>query len=117
MRILLVVLLATLLTTVSAHAIPTFSDGAFVPAEWEIVVFSFKSTGGSYPGGSVTATQEPGGYPGTLRRVVNSIVAAPSPTEFSTTWGVHFHAGDVWNPAPAFDGQSPMIGLGIEAEN
>jgi hypothetical protein len=98
MRTPLAALLATLLTAASAHAVP-FSDGDFVPANWEIVVFSFKSTGGAHPGGSVTATQEAGGYPGTLRQVVNGIVAAPSATEFSTTWGVHFHAGDVWNAA------------------
>src|SRR5262245_27247656 len=93
-------LLIALLAAASTYAAPPpFFDGDFAPGEWEIVVFSLRSDGGAHPGGSVTATQEPGGYPGTLRQVVDSIVAAPSPTAFSTTWGVHLHAGDVWNPA------------------
>jgi hypothetical protein len=120
--------LLSLLLLVAGRA-DAFEDGDFAPADWEIVVFSFKSDGGAFPGGTVTATQEPGGYPGTLRRVVDNIIAAPSASEYSTTWGVHLRAGAVWNPmtegpigtldyeedarlfAPAGDGQ--LTGLAI----
>ncbi len=90
-------LLPLLLLAGRADAAP-FTDGDFAPADWEIVVFSFRSGGGAFPGGAVTASQEPGGYPGTLRRITNMIIAAPSPTEYSTTWGVHLRAGAAFDP-------------------
>ena len=91
-------LLPLVLLAGRAGAVPPFSDGDFAPTDWEIVVFSFRSTGGAFPGGAVTATQEPGGYPGTLRRINDSIIAAPSASEYSSTWGAHLRAGAVWDP-------------------
>lgn len=91
-------LLLLLLSTAPGGAVEPFKDGDFVPADWEIVVFSFKSSGGAFPGGAVTASQEPGGYPGTLRKVNDSVIAAPSASEYSSTWGVHLKSGAVWDP-------------------
>jgi hypothetical protein len=122
-------LLPLLLFAGRVDGAPPFTDGDFAPADWEIVVLSFKSSGGAFPGGAVTASQEPGGYPGTLRRINDMIIAAPSASEFSSTWGVHFKSGAVWDPmtqgpigtldydedallfAPAGDGQ--LTGLAI----
>jgi len=91
-------LLSLLLLAGRVDAAPPFTDGDFMPTDWEIVVFSFKSSGGAFPGGAVTASQEPGGYPGTLRKVNDSIIAAPSASEYSSTWGVHLKSGAVWDP-------------------
>jgi hypothetical protein len=91
-------LLLLLVLAARADAAPPFTDGAFVPTNWEVVVFSFKFSGGPHPGGTVTATQETGGYPGTMRRVANSIVAAPAADDYSSTWGVHLRSGAVWDP-------------------
>lgn len=109
-------LLVALLVAATAHAapVPPFEDHDFAPAEWEIVTFSFRSDGGVHPGGSVAASQTTGGYPGTLRRVENSIVAAPSMTAFSTTWGVHIRPAATWNPSPAADG--PIATLDYEED-
>ena len=91
-------LLSLLLLAGRVDAAPPFTDGDFMPTDWEIVVFSFRSSGGAFPGGAVTASQEPGGYPGTLRKVNDSIIAAPSASEYSSTWGVHLRSGAVWDP-------------------
>ena len=81
-----------LLLAVRIEAAPQFTDTDFVSADWEIVVFSFKYSGGAFPGGAVTASQETGGYPGTMRRVQDAVIAAPSANDYSTTWGVHLRS-------------------------
>jgi hypothetical protein len=90
-------LLPLLLLAGRVDAAP-FTDGDFAPANWETVVFSFRSGGGAFPGGAVTPAQEPDGYPGTRRRIDNTIIAAPSASEYSSTWGAHLRAGAVWDP-------------------
>jgi hypothetical protein len=87
-----------LLLAVRVEAAPQFTDGDFAPVDWEIVVFSFKYSGGAFPGGAVTASQETGGYPGTLRKINDMVVAAPSANDYSSTWGAHLRAGAVWDP-------------------
>jgi hypothetical protein len=87
------------LATTATAAVTVVRDGDFADADWELVSFSFKSTSGAHPGGSVTASQQSGGNPGTLRRVVNNIAQAPSGSEFSSSWGVHLKKGFVYDPS------------------
>lgn len=82
----------------ASAGIVTFTDGAFADGDWTVVQSSFRDTGGALPGGSVVATQEPGGNPGTMRAVTNAVVAAPSGSEYASTFGIHIRSGTTYDP-------------------
>jgi hypothetical protein len=99
MRATLMLMVALSIASPALSAVTVVRDGDFADADWELLVYSFKSTLGAQPGGMVDASQQSGGNPGTMRRVVNHIVRAPSGTEFSSTWGVHLKKGFVYDPS------------------
>lgn len=88
------------LARVTCAAPPPFADDAFVDGDWELLTFSFKNvTGGAQPGGVVQASQQPGGNPGTMRQVTDTVPISPSATESSQTYGIHLHRGKMYDPA------------------
>lgn len=83
----------------AAAGIVTVGDGTFADADWQVVVSSFRSTGGAVAGGSVVASQQSGGYPGAMRQVTDNIPPAPSGSEFSTVFGIHLRSGATYDPS------------------
>ncbi len=95
-----IILLATVfLPTTARPAATTFTDGTFDDADWSLTTFVFRSTGGAISGGSVVASQQPDGNPGTMRQVTNNIAAAPSPSEYASTFGIHLRTGFTYDPS------------------
>lgn len=99
MRTTLLLVMTLSIASPALSAVTVVHDGDFADADWEVIVSSFKSSGGAQPGGSVDANQQSGGNPGTMRRVVNHIARAPSATEYSSTWGVHLKKGFTYDPS------------------
>lgn len=99
MRTVLLLAMTLSIASPTLSAVTVVRDGDFADADWELLVYSFKSTLGAQPGGTVDASQQSGGNPGTMRRVVNHIAPAPSQTEYSSTWGVHLKKGFTYDPS------------------
>ena len=85
--------------TIAHAAVVTVADGDFADPDWEVVVSSYRDTGGPVPGGTATGIQTPGGNPGSMRTVANHVAAAPSPTEYSSTFGVNLRKGFTYDPS------------------
>lgn len=94
------ILVAALCLPTSARvAATTFTDDTFADADWSVTAFIFRSGGGAISGGSVVASQQPDGNPGTMRHITNNIAAAPSPSEYASTFGIHLRSGFTYDPS------------------
>lgn len=98
-HLVVALVVSSMVATTTDATVVTFTDSTFDDTDWQVLVFSYRDTGGALPGGSVQATQQPGGNPGTMRQVRNEIPAAPSPSEFATVAGVHLRAGATYDPS------------------
>jgi hypothetical protein len=98
MRHLVALAFVVLTASRGAAGVLTFSDGTFVPADWQIVFATFGSGGGPLGGGDAQATQAAEGTPTPSRRIELVLPPAPAPTEFASTYALNIRSGFVYDP-------------------